>query len=239
MTIEEKPRQEHDKTAAAESISSIGQIASGIAYQLRNPLSVLNNAVYYLKMKLDTSDEKINGYLSIMSEEIKRASNIINGLLHFVRLTSPQKEKKTLRSIITAAMEDVHINDNIHVTISYDDRIPPLFMDIGLVKEAICSVIDNAIESMPHGGTLTIETKKNSRYAAICISDTGCGIAARDMGSIFEPLYTTKARQGGTGIGLPLCKSITEAHGGYIEVESMPEKGSSFTIQLPISIVAS
>ena len=219
-----------------EKLSVLGQLAGGVGHELRNPLGVISNAVYYLKMVLPDADENIKEYLETISLEVERSSKIISVLLDFSRVKSMDKEKITITDLVSRALEKQPAPEDIEVVIDIPSDIPPVYVDALQIGQVFGNLVTNACQAMPEGGNLTIEAKVKQKAAHVSITDTGCGIPEDNLEKLFEPLFTTKAR--GIGLGLAVSKNLTEANGGSIEVKSDEGRGSTFTVILPFNAAA-
>jgi len=197
---------------------------------------VINNAAYFLGIMLkDIADEKVKQYLGILEKEVKRANRMINDLLDFARVPMPSLTKCVVNQVVEEALSEVDIPANIELKKELKEDLTAIHADFDQIQRTCMNIITNAISVMPEGGSLGIKTEENKEEGniEIIISDTGEGISGENVGKIFEPLFTTKAR--GIGLGLSLCKKYVEAHGGMIEVESEGGKGSTFIVKLPVS----
>jgi len=221
------------KLVRAEKLAAIGQLASGIAHELRNQLAVINNAAYFLKMKMGGEDAIVDKHLGIMEREVFRSSGIIAGLLDFARTREPLSEKVDLDAFVEDILSKLAMPKGVNM--AYKLQLDGLVMsiDIEQIKRVLLNIINNAIQAMPDGGNLTIQTQQSDGFIEVEVSDTGVGISQKDLRRIFEPLFTTRSDKGGTGIGLSICKSIVEAHHGSIKVKSSVGEGTMFTVRLP------
>jgi two-component system, NtrC family, sensor kinase len=176
--------------------------------------------------------------LDLIASETMRCRKIVTSLLNFARQSQPDKRLNDLNKMIhetvlltqkQAAFKDVAIHCET------GDGIPPIWFDKGQVEQALINLILNAVEATPPGGRITIRAECCDHKDRTCIEiwDNGEGIAEEDLSRIFDPFFTTKAS--GTGLGLAITHGIIEQHGGSIEVESEPGKGTCFSIYLPIS----
>jgi len=221
-----------EKIRHSERFATIGQLAATIGHDLRNPLTAITNAVYYLKTKMNPNkDEKINKMFEIIDREIKYANKIIKDLLDFSRAKKPEFRRVDLTSLVENSLSSLEIPSNIKVITDLRE-IPRVDADQHELKRVFLNIIQNAVQAMPKGGTLTISAKKLNSHVELKFSDTGVGIPKENMKKLFTPLFTTKAK--GMGLGLCVCKNIVEAHNGRIEVESEVGKGTTFTITLPV-----
>jgi len=142
----------------------------------------------------------------------------------------------SIQDLIDESLMTVTIPDNVEVSKTYDPNLTKLSIDRTHMKRVFINLITNAIQAMPEGGKLTIRSSKTEKAALIIIRDTGSGIPRENMDRLFQPLFTTKAK--GQGLGLAVCNRLVGTHGGEITAESEPDKGSTFTISLPLKTEA-
>jgi signal transduction histidine kinase len=171
-------------------------------------------------------------FLDIVDDEIDGSNRIINDLLGFSRVGKPAVAPTPVREIITGAMARVLVPENVELNEDFGSDLKSVAVDSGQIQQVLVNVINNAVQSMPEGGRLTISTREKNGLLELSVTDTGSGITDEDKGKIFEPLFTTKAK--GIGLGLAVSKSIIDRHGGQIEAESVAGKGTTFTIRLPL-----
>jgi signal transduction histidine kinase len=216
-----------------EKLSILGQLAGSLGHELRNPLGVMNNAVYFLKTVLPGADDTIKEYLDIIKKEIDTSLCIITDLLDFARTKKPQAKAVAVRHLIEEALGRCIFPENISLLTTVSDTLPALKIDPLQIGQVLYNLITNAIQAMPEGGTLEIQAQElpASLGMKISIIDSGEGIPPERMEKLFQPLYTTKAR--GIGLGLTLCKNLCEANGGTIEVASLVGRGTTFSVTLP------
>jgi len=224
-----------EKLLRTERLAVLGEFSSGVAHELRQPLAVISNSVYFLGRKLkDVAIEKVPRHLEILEKEVKHANRMISDLLEFARTSTPTLKQCEINQAVEDALSSVEISENIEVKTMLKEDLPAILADFDKIKGACVNIIANAVSAMPEGGKLEIKTEENTGGSIeISIADTGTGIPKENLQTIFNPLFTTKAR--GFGLGLSLCKKYVEAHGGEIRVESEVGKGSAFTVKLPIS----
>jgi len=234
--LKEKTRQlleAQEELVRKEKLAVLGQVASSVGHELRNPLGVMSNAVYYLQTVLPDADETTKEYLGIIRDEIADAERIVSDLLDSVRTKPPHKETADVAQLIAQVMGKCAIPPSVTVRLDIPAAISPLRADAMQIQQVLRNLVSNGVEAMAGGGTLEIAAVENRQDGNIRISvrDSGAGIAPEQMGKLFQPLYTTKVR--GIGLGLVVVKNLTEANGGRVEVESEPGKGSAFSITLP------
>jgi PAS domain S-box-containing protein len=210
----------------------IGQLASAVGHELRNPLGVIKNSVYYLNMILkDDANEKIHKHLKIMDKKVNSANNIINDLLDITRAKVPTLQLTDFNKTVRNALSNLQVPENIVLDIKLA-KIPKTLLDREQIQRVIQNLIMNSIQAMTEGGKLTIQTTKNDYNVKLSIKDTGVGIPKKDTAKLFTPLFTTKAK--GIGLGLVICKQLVDAHNGTITVKSKVGVGSEFIVELPI-----
>jgi len=223
--MEERLRQ-------SERLAAIGELAAMVGHDLRNPLTGIAGAAYYVKTKLEsTLDSKVVQMLEVIEENIGNSNKIINDLLEYSRELQLEATETDVKSIAREALASVKVPENIRLVDLTESELK-INVDVEKMKRVFVNLIQNAIEAMPRGGMLTIIGRESNGNLEICFRDTGVGMTKENMERLWGPFFTTKAK--GMGFGLPICKRIVEAHGGSISVESEVGKGTSFTIILPI-----
>ena len=236
--VAERTRQlleAQDELVRKEKLAILGQLSGSVGHELRNPLGVMNNAVYFLKTVMTSADETVLEYLDIIKHEIDNSQRIINDLLDFARTKIPQKRAVLVRELMEESLERCALPENVVIRSDIPDKLPPLNVDPLQIGQVFQNLITNGIQAMTEGGTLLICARRADNeggFIEICVADTGEGISPENMKKLFQPLFTTKAK--GIGLGLTLCKNLTEANGGSIAVESAVGKGTYFTMILPI-----
>lgn len=226
-------KKTRDELLLNERLAVLGHFAGSISHEIRNPLAAIDSSVYFLKMKLKRTDEKIDEHLERVTSNVKNASAIIESLLNLTRMEKPKMKKHRLPELVSKILEKETIPDTIEVVAHLPDTGPLVDVDIGQIQMALGNVIKNAVQAMDKSGTLKVSARcPEEGTAELCISDNGPGIPTETMSRIFDPLYTTKAQ--GIGFGLSITKMIVENHGGSVRVESLPEKGTDFKLTLPV-----
>jgi len=216
----------------SERLAAIGEIAAMVGHDLRNPLTGIAGATYYLKMKSGSEmNKKTREMLELIEKDIEYSNKIINDLLEYSKELQLELTKTTPKSIMGETLSQVKFPNDIQVLDSTQTR-PKIKVDAEKVKRAFVNIIKNAIDAMPKGGKLTIKSKESDGNLEIAFTDTGVGMSKETLEKLWTPLFTTKAK--GMGLGLAICKRIIEAHGGYISVESTVGKGTTFTVTIPI-----
>jgi len=216
----------------SERLAAIGEIAAMVGHDLRNPLTGIAGATYYLKMKTGPKmNKKTREMLKLIEEDIEYSNKIINDLLEYSREMQLELTEITPKKIMKEALSLVEVPKNIQVSDSTRTK-PKIKVDMEKMKRVFVNIIKNAIDAMPKGGKLTIKSKKTRGNLEIAFTDTGTGMPKDTVEKLWTPLFTTKAK--GMGLGLAICKRVIEAHGGSISAESTIGKGTTFTVMIPI-----
>ncbi|MBI4655967.1 MAG: HAMP domain-containing protein [Elusimicrobia bacterium] len=224
-----------DELIKKERLAAIGQMASVVGHEIRNPLAVINNSVYYIKAKLGSAqDPKITKHISIIESEIQQANGIINEILGFARTRELNPKIQHLNAYIEEALASFPFPAHIQVLKNFAPENPFVNIDTDEMTQAVRNLVRNAVEVMPESGTLKIKSELVSpETVRIEVEDTGPGIPKDTLDKIFAPFFTTKAR--GTGLGLAVVKKVIDRHKGKVEVSSVPGKGTCFKLYLPIA----
>ena len=220
-----------EKLIRQEKLATMGQLSGAVAHELRNPLGVISNAVYFLKMTLDGSNEVTQTYMDIIEKEVLNSNKIISDLLDFSRIKPVIKESFDLAILIDDLLKKQDIPENINIIKKIKLDFPFVKGDIRQIEQILLNLIINAIQAMPDGGELEILIAPLDKGVKLSIKDTGVGISEENMGKIFEPLFTTKAR--GIGLGLSVVQNLLEVNDGEFHLESKEGEGTVFTIILP------
>ena len=233
--VEERTRElrkSQEQLLKTQRLAVIGELAGMVGHDLRNPLTSIAGAQYYLKKKLSAKiDSKTDEMLELIGKNIEYSNKIINDLLDYSREIELETIESTPKSIVKEALSHVNIPKNIEL-IDLTGNNPRIKVDVDKIKRAFINIIKNAIDAMPRGGKLTVRSRKIDDKVEIVFSDTGVGMSKETLKKLWTPLFTTKAK--GMGFGLPICKRFIEAHGGTIDVQSICGKGTIFTITFPI-----
>ncbi len=229
----------------AEKMSAIGQLAAGIAHEIRNPLNIIEGARYYLSthMTAKNSSPEVDDYLNYIKHEIDRTNRLIDSLLKFSRAEPAQLEPVDVNSILQNILVLIRkqlVDSKVNMNTNLNDKIPVIRADSNQLWQVFINIILNAIQAMPQGGELTIDTgtyhenlsPANEETVFVTIADTGVGIETEDIPKLFDPFFTRKDM--GTGLGLSIAYKIIEEHKGKIIVSSEKGKGTVFVIELPV-----
>lgn len=240
MILRDITRERHHETATLESerLNAITLLAAGVAHEIGNPLNSLTIHLQLLNRELAELAEKdrepLTELLGVAQREVERLDQIITQFLRALRPSQPRLEPTRLDELLNETLSFLkqEIKDrDVLVEVDAPEDLPRAQLDRGQMKQAFFNIIRNAVQVMPDGGLLKISMGANDRFVFISFTDTGPGIAAGDIGSIFEPYFTTKNE--GSGLGLMIVQRIMRDHGGELEVHSQPQAGTTFTLYLP------
>ncbi len=225
--------QAQEELVRKEKLAVLGQVAGSVGHELRNPLGVMSNAVYFLQTVLADTDETTQEYLTIIKNEIADSERIVSDLLDSVRTKPPQPGVVAVSDLVHQILRKYSVPASVSVKLDLPATLPPLRVDPQQIQQVLRNLISNAVEAMPDGGTLEISALENPPGSSVTIAvrDSGSGMAPEVLARIFQPLFTTKAR--GIGLGLVVVKNLTEANGGSVRLQSEPGKGSVFSVTLP------
>ncbi|MBW3542453.1 MAG: sensor histidine kinase [Planctomycetes bacterium] len=229
----------HEQLLRAQKMSSVGALAASITHEFNN---ILTTVINYAKMGLRHKDQATRDkcFDKILAAG-QRASKITTGMLSYARNQSDRREPVSLvllvRDVLVLVEKDLQVH-RVQLETRFDGE-PYAEVNASQIQQVLLNLIVNARQAMPGGGRLLISVGSNStaNTAEIAVRDSGSGIPADKLPKIFEPFFSTKQAdrqgQGGTGLGLSVCREIIEAHKGRIRVESAPGRGTTFTLKLP------
>ena len=216
----------------SDRLAAIGQVAGGVAHELRNPLNVVQTSIYYLMNTRAPNPEKVRQHLERIERQIGLADRVITALSDFARLPVPEMKPVSALETVKEVLELNPIPEQIAVSLDFPADLPNLLGDVRQLQIVFSNLIRNARDAMlPKGGSLAIAAEAADGAVAVTVADTGVGIPRESLERIMEPLFSTKAR--GIGLGLAITRSIVEKHGGRLQVASEQGVGSRFTVLLP------
>jgi len=217
----------------SERFAAIGELAGMVGHDLRNPLTSIKNAAYYLKKKgTSCSEAKYKTMLEIIDSSIDHSNKIINDLLDYSKEIHLELEERTPRLLLAESLMIVGVPDKVKLIDKTNDE-PKMMVDTTKIVRCFVNLIKNAIDAMPEGGTLEVQSVQEGGNVGFVFKDTGIGMSEEIMAKLFSPLFTTKAQ--GMGFGLAICKRVVEAHGGTIIVQSSSGKGTRFIVTLSVN----
>ncbi len=249
-------RQMETQLLRSERFSALGEMAAGVAHEIKNPLNAIMGFSKRLSAKI--AEPGLKKYADIIAEEVVRMDGIVNDVLEYSRPDKVHKEPADVAQILEETVSFLREKiEGAQITVerSLSPLLPPVPLDIPKVRQVVLNLVLNAVQATPPGGKIFLKTRLieglvpeavggkgegalfqqlflQQRMAAVSIGDTGCGIAKENLTKIFHPFFTTKVT--GTGLGLSICHKIIASHGGNLEVESEPGRGSTFTFYLPL-----
>lgn len=232
--IQEIPVDNDENLLENDKLSLIGQLAAGIAHEIRNPLTSIKGFIQLMK----SDDKKRDEYLEIMENEIDRIDSISNELMIFAKPNHSKYKYHNLKDIFKTCvtlLEGLAFQKQIKMVLDYDDEPVCVYCDEQKIKQVIINIVKNAIEAMDEPGKIYIQIGKNGDKGILSIRDEGCGIPPDLIDKIGQPFFTTK--QNGNGLGLMMCYKIIEEHKGKIDVQSELGVGTTFRIFLPLDHV--
>ncbi|MEI5905918.1 PAS domain S-box protein [Bacillus spongiae] len=220
-----------DQLRKSDTLSVVGELAAGIAHEIRNPMTALKGFIQLLENSIK---EKHSMYFNVIKSELQRIETIITEFLILAKPQAIAYQQSSLRKIMYETVELLNaqaLMHNIMINIEGDEEIPPIFAEPNQLKQVFINIIKNAIEVMPKGGSITIHFIEEEDFIHISIKDEGEGIPKEKISKLGEPFYTTKER--GTGLGLMVSFKIIKEHNGHVTVDSEPDVGTTFHIYLP------
>jgi signal transduction histidine kinase len=222
-------RSAQDALLRRERLAMLGQLAGGLAHQLRNPLGTIANAVSLCEKSMLAPPQRMA--LDVIREEVRRADRTIADLLDYARIRPPERRTVELAELVDGALTQERIGEGIEVSVEMAGA-PAAFVDPVQVETAIGNVIRNALEAMPSGGKLQVRGAEEGGLALLVIRDTGPGVPATQVPSLFDPLVTTKPQ--GVGLGLSTARNLIENQGGSLRYTAAAgSAGAEFTVVMP------
>lgn len=233
-------REKELRLIFTERLASLGELASGIAHEINNPLASIAGCAEGLLKRLRNNQfdpRRFDNYLKIIEEEVQRCKKITTTMLSFVRQPTYDKKAINLQELLDKTVELIGFQGRlkeVRILRRYAAGMPSVIGSEGELRQVFMALITNALDAMGDTGVLTLETRFDGRRAVAAVGDTGPGIPPERRGSIFEPFFTTKATTGGTGLGLSIVRKIVQSHNGEIAVSSEPGQGAVFSLSLPL-----
>lgn len=214
----------------AERLAAIGQVAGGIAHELRNPLNVVKTSVYYLNNARNPAPAKVAEHLKRIDQQVTLADGVITALSNFAKMPIPDQRPFAIAKCIHEALATLTVPGNMQVTLEFPEDLPQVLADEAQVRIVFSNLIRNARDAMPQGGQLTMSGACLADRLEVTVTDTGIGIPPENLKRVMDPLYSTKAR--GLGLGLAIARAILEKNSGALSVESEVGRGTTFRVRL-------
>ena len=240
----EKSRELQSQLVHASKLASIGELATGVAHEINNPLAIITSTSGVIRdlldpqFDLDASPESILGEIDIIESAAFRASKITQQLLDFGHEYNPTLVNTDIHAILDEVINGLKAREfkveNIEIKRQYTPGLPKIMVDPDQMRQVFLNIINNAGDAISGPGAITVSSSIKDDNLLVTIKDTGKGMTSDQMEKIFDPFFTTKEVGKGTGLGLSVSLSIIESMGGTIIVQSLPDEGSSFTVSLPI-----
>lgn len=231
----------------ASKLASVGELAAGVAHEINNPLAIIAAESGVIRdlldpeFNLDPKPENIRLELDSIDNAVFRARGITQKLLNYARKNLPKlvmtNVNRMLDDVVGGIKEREFLLSNIKLVRNYDLNLPEILLDRDQISQVFLNLINNAGDAIDKSGTINLTTQSEDGYVKITVTDNGKGMTPEQLKKIFHPFYTTKDVGKGTGLGLSVSLGIVELMGGRIEVQSVPDAGSSFTVFLPINFM--
>jgi signal transduction histidine kinase len=225
--------QQRETLVKKERLAAIGEMASVVSHELKTPLAVIQNSTSFLTNRLTSEqDEKVRKHLGIIEAQTQSLGSVVTGILDYARSRELKLEPGQINDLVQEVVGCLSIPKGVEVSTNYSPEIPELNYDREEMKQVVRNVVTNALQAMPQGGKLKVETRKTETGGAeIRVTDTGGGISEKDLPRIFEPFYTTKGD--GTGLGLAVVKKVMDRHHGEVQIRSAFGVGTSVVLRIP------
>ena len=213
-----------------ERLATIGQIAGGIAHELRNPLNVVKTSVYYLLNAKSATPEKIADHLHRIERQVNLSEQVVSALSSIAKLPVPDLRPVILKECVEESLQAETLPESVEVAVSCPESLPKVLVDGKQLRICLGNLVRNACDAMPAGGRLAISAQAVDGHVEVAVADSGTGIAPEHLRHIMEPFYSTKAR--GIGLGLALTRAILDKNKGSLRVTSEVGRGSTFFVCL-------
>jgi len=226
--------------AQSQRLALAGQMAASVAHQVGTPLNVISGYVQLLRAK-QAAGSPDAARLATIQEQIARVTTIVQSLLDRTRrpaLTLRPLAPGELVSGLAELVRPTLLGHGIELTLEVAPGLPAVGADRAQLEQALLNLVSNAVDAMPGGGQLTLAARPHEAGIALLVADSGPGIPAEELAKVFDPLYTTKPRGKGTGLGLTILREVVEAHGGAVHLESRPGQGTTVLVCLPAAAAA-
>jgi PAS domain S-box-containing protein len=227
-------KQLQDKLLQSERLAALGQMAAHISHEIKNPLATIGGFAQQLGRQEGFS-EKGRQKLELISQEVQRLEKFLADLSTFTRTTPTQKVPGDILALIREVigfMEAGFKEQGVTFELSTPEVIAAFAFDPGQIRQVLINLFKNSLEAMPHGGVLRVSAAVREDHLVLTIADTGLGIAPEHLRSLFTPFFSTK--EGGTGLGLTICRGLIDQHRGEIDIRSEVNRGTTCTIRLPL-----
>ena len=225
-----------EKLIRSERLAAMGHLVQGVAHEIRNPVMTIGGFAQRIKRE-HSENRKLRKYVDIIIAETGRLEHLVRQVREFAEV---QTANLTLGKVKSPVMETIKRFEpiaqklGVEIKTAIGNDLPPTRLDPAQIVIALSNVLENALESMPDGGTLAVTAKREDNYIAIQVEDTGCGIATDQLDAVYDPFVTSKTR--GAGLGLTMVHQVVMNHHGEISLSSELNKGTRVTIRLPVTV---
>ncbi|MFP3870452.1 MAG: two-component system sensor histidine kinase NtrB [Syntrophobacteria bacterium] len=235
QNLEQQVQKQADRLRRQERLAVLGEIASGLAHEIRSPLGALLTGIKLLEKDIQQGSEK-QVVLTLLKKETLRLKERLSEFLAYARPRKPEptlnQAAELLKETAAQLRHDHELTRDVEITCESLGGEEPCFFDRGQIKEVLLNLATNALQALEGTGRLRLRSFQSRGRQWIQVADTGPGIAAEDLEQIFKPFFSRK--QNGTGLGLAIAQGIVEDHGGSIQVRSTPGRGATFTVSWPL-----
>lgn len=234
--VQERTAELHEAQSnliKSEKLATLGQVAGGIAHEIRNPLNAVKTSAYYLLNAKQPPAEKVTEHLERIDRQVNMIDNVVTALSDVAKLPDAQLDSVDIERLLRSVVSSTSLPRNVKVEFEFEESLPACLVDENQVPIAFRNLIRNARDAMPAGGRLVVGARLDGEAIAAFVADDGVGIPAERLEKILEPLFTTKAR--GMGLGLAITRAVLVRNHCELIVESEVGQGSKFTIRIPLS----
>ncbi|MBI2486759.1 MAG: sensor histidine kinase [Deltaproteobacteria bacterium] len=249
--MEKKQREKSEKTAEdlsrayqklqttfeqlrqADRLAALGELAAGLAHEIRNPLSSINGAIDILESEFNKENPKYE-FVEVIKVEVERLNTLVSEFVRFARPPEPELRDADINEIVDSVVRLTFKKaeqQKVKVISELSEALPNIFVDSEQIKQVLLNIVINGIQAMPYGGKLLIKTNDRNGSIEVSVSDEGVGIESEKLSRVFDPFFTTK--EDGTGLGLSISYQLIKKHGGDIAVHLNPDRGLTFTLRIP------
>ena len=238
-------RVPEDRLEQFQKLAAIRVLSAGIAHEINNPLAIIRQEAEWMQLLLKKEVlaaeelQELRSSVGQVVQQVERCTEIIRNLLDFSQQRRPVMQELDLNRLtedMARLVEREAKPSNIEIVRQYQGQLPAVYSDAPQLRQIILNLLINAGQAIGRDGAITVSTRpaEEGEMVELVISDTGCGIPAKDLPKIFDPFFTTKPAGQGTGLGLAICHGLIQRLGGRITVESRVGQGATFTVLLPV-----